>query len=589
MCYQKSRLICVGTAIAVTNCVGILQPLAAQLTTSSGQPATYQLVNLTDETPDYLPEGRAGETHWHVAVNYLEVRTDGTISGRMQWDSEFGWPPNSNFNSHYEAFIYYPPGHPSGREGCYFFKDLVEFPSGLFPNAPPDYFSQSVLKSGNNLGFFVGSVVHHAEESIPFVVDINNPQSFEILPAPDPSWPLPDGTFSSGLSINDVGDVLVKYGCSSSGGGIYQSSDGHGYMFNYFENSLPRRVEYPGNQTPIPFGSGGVMRGTLNGAPQFVAIDDSTGGVFRIGFDSNLESNLLELDPFVDVIKFSAGGINDSGAFSGTMNHAVQVPWRGNQTRTEWRQVPCLFTDIAGLLPLSDENGEAVDINSADDVAGWLENTNPTHSEWTSGRRFLYHGGFGNQSPEFLMLEGDVVSSAVNSTDDLDFWLASDNADNFSLSDRIDVDDDGEADYPMITLWAKRVHLDGTKEKRWYLLKPVMVPVPNPVTYSSEDTPLNIPDNNSAGITSQIPAGDHLIKNLAVYVNINHPRPSDLEVFLIAPIGDGEPQQLFNIPGNNNVFGFEEMQSGGLWTLNVRDTVKRKSGTLNAWSITIDY
>ncbi len=583
MCYRKSRLMCFATAMAATTLISILQPAVAQLTTSSGMQAAYQLVDLTDETPDYLPEGRAGETHWHVTANYLEIQTDGTISGRMQWYSEFGRPPNSNFNSHYEAFIYYPPGHPTGRVGCYFFKDLVEFPSGLFPNEDPDYFSQSVLKSGNSLGLFVGSVVNFAEGSVPFIVNINDPQSFEVLPAPDPSWTLPDGTFSAGFSINDFGDVLVKYGCSGSGN-IYHSADGHGYMFNYYANSPPKRVEYPGTQTPIHFGGLQIMRGALNGAPQFVEIDDSTNGVFRIGFDANLESNLLEEVPFAEIIKLAIGGINESGSFAGTMNHAVQVPYRRNQTRTEWRQVPCLYSDVNGLVPLCDENGEAVDLNSDDDVVGWLENTSPTHTEWTSGRRFLYHGGSENQSPQFLMLDGDVVSAAVNSVEDLEFWQGSDNADNFSLSDRIDVDGDGVGDYPMITLWAKRVLADGTKVKKWYLLKPVM---PNPATYASADTPANIPDNNSAGITSQILAGDHQIENLSVNVNISHPRPSDLDVFLIGP--NGEQQQLFNITGNNEVPGFANTQSGGLWTLHVRDTVKKKSGKLNAWSLTIDY
>jgi hypothetical protein len=569
----------------------MLQPLAAQLTTSSGQQAAYQLVNLTDETPDYLPEGRAGEAHWHVAGNYLEIRIDGTISGRMQWDNNYAPPANSNFNFHYEAFIYYPPGHPTGREGCYFFKDLVEFPAGLFPSAPPDYFSQSVLKSGNDLGFFVGSVVHHADESIPFIVNINNPQSFDVLPSPDPSWPLPDGTFSAGFSINNFGDVLVKYGCSDSGGGIYQSSNGHGYMFNYFDSSPPKRVEYPGTQTPIHFGGGGIMRGALNGAPQFVEIDDSTGGVFRIGFDSNLESNLLEEGQFVEMIKLAIGGISESGSVAGTMNLAVQVPYRRNQTRTEWRQVPCIYSDPNGLVPLCDENGEAVDINSADDVVGWLENSNPTHNEWTSGTRFLYHKGFGNQSAEFLMLEGDVVSAAVNLVEDLEFWHESDNAGNFSLSDRIDVDGDGVEDYPMITAWAKRVLADGAKDKRWYLLKPVIVPLSNPIVYSSADTPLSIPDNDSNGRTSiiEVQHGQAVdITSLTITLDISHPRPSDLEVYVVGPSG-GPTVQLFNYSGDNVVPDFNGNNSQGDWTLTVVDTRTRKEGTLNNWSITVDY
>jgi hypothetical protein len=99
---------------------------------------------------------------------------------------------------------------------------------------------------------------------------------------------------------------------------------------------------------------------------------------------------------------------------------------------------------------------------------------------------------------------------------------------------------------------------------------------------------LTIPDNDPQGITSFITASDHLITNLTVNVDISHPRSSDLEVYLVGP-GGGAPIQLFNFSGDNVVADFNGTSSLGLWTLEVYDTVKRKSGTLNSWSITVDY
>ena len=105
--------------------------------------------------------------------------------------------------------------------------------------------------------------------------------------------------------------------------------------------------------------------------------------------------------------------------------------------------------------------------------------------------------------------------------------------------------------------------------------------------YSSADTPLPIPDNNAGGGASNILAGDHMITNLTVSVDISHQRPSDLDVFLVGP--DNLRVQLFNFSGDNNVADFNGTSSLGLWTLEVYDTKKKKTGTLNGWSITVDY
>jgi subtilisin-like proprotein convertase family protein len=56
---------------------------------------------------------------------------------------------------------------------------------------------------------------------------------------------------------------------------------------------------------------------------------------------------------------------------------------------------------------------------------------------------------------------------------------------------------------------------------------------------------------------------------------------------LMDPDG-GPPVQLFNFSGDNNVAGFNGTNSVGIWTLEVYDTRKKKTGTLNNWSITVD-
>ena len=74
-----------------------------------------------------------------------------------------------------------------------------------------------------------------------------------------------------------------------------------------------------------------------------------------------------------------------------------------------------------------------------------------------------------------------------------------------------------------------------------------------------------------------------LITNLTVNVNITHQRPSDLEVYLVGPDG-GPPVQLFNFSGDNAVADFNGESSLGLWTLEVYDTRKKRTGTLSSFA-----
>ncbi len=112
-------------------------------------------------------------------------------------------------------------------------------------------------------------------------------------------------------------------------------------------------------------------------------------------------------------------------------------------------------------------------------------------------------------------------------------------------------------------------------------------------TYDATDIPqggLDIPDNDPLGESSTIAdVPDLPFIGLTVTLDISHPRPSDLEVWLIPdPNSTDQPVQLFNFTGQNDVTG-DFTSSLGDWTLEVYDTRKRKEGTLFGWSITVDY
>ena len=62
---------------------------------------------------------------------------------------------------------------------------------------------------------------------------------------------------------------------------------------------------------------------------------------------------------------------------------------------------------------------------------------------------------------------------------------------------------------------------------------------------------------------------------------------ADLDVFLIGPNNDSV--HLFNFTGVNNIADFNGVSTAGSWTPEVYDTRKKKTGTLNSWSMTVDF
>ena len=113
-------------------------------------------------------------------------------------------------------------------------------------------------------------------------------------------------------------------------------------------------------------------------------------------------------------------------------------------------------------------------------------------------------------------------------------------------------------------------------------------------TYTN-GTDVNIPDNNTTGVTSSITVSGrsgNAPSATAVAVNIVHPYSGDLIVDLIAP--DGSVYTLQNRTGgsaDNIVKTFTVNLStetiNGTWKLRARDRAASDTGYINSWSITM--
>ena len=113
-------------------------------------------------------------------------------------------------------------------------------------------------------------------------------------------------------------------------------------------------------------------------------------------------------------------------------------------------------------------------------------------------------------------------------------------------------------------------------------------------TYTN-GTDVNIPDNNTTGVTSSITVSGrsgNAPSATAVAVNIVHPYSGDLVVDLIAP--DGSVYNLQNRSGgsaDNIVKTFTVNLStetiNGTWKLRVKDAASSDTGYINSWSITM--
>lgn len=111
------------------------------------------------------------------------------------------------------------------------------------------------------------------------------------------------------------------------------------------------------------------------------------------------------------------------------------------------------------------------------------------------------------------------------------------------------------------------------------------------VERSSEDTPIAIPDNHAAGITSVIEfAAPGPITSMEIAVDITHTYRGDLRVVLkkdgtSVVLSDKEGGSADDLKRTFDVPDFNGQIADGTYTLSVVDTAGQDVGTLNSWSI----
>jgi subtilisin-like proprotein convertase family protein len=114
-------------------------------------------------------------------------------------------------------------------------------------------------------------------------------------------------------------------------------------------------------------------------------------------------------------------------------------------------------------------------------------------------------------------------------------------------------------------------------------------------TFSAQDPPGPIPDNDPLGLTSSIDVtGTGNVGALSLSLDLAHPFRSDLMVTLISPAGtqfsvssrQGDSQDNLVIV-NQAITAFDGETLAGAWHLSVRDLARGDAGTLNSWSLTL--
>ncbi len=112
---------------------------------------------------------------------------------------------------------------------------------------------------------------------------------------------------------------------------------------------------------------------------------------------------------------------------------------------------------------------------------------------------------------------------------------------------------------------------------------------------------LAIPDNNAAGITSEMNVdADGVLKDMAVSIDITHTYRGDLSIAVESPAGDeivlksvdsgdgvDDLRQTFTLADTPDLSKFIDRNNNirGVWKLHVRDNLSADVGKLNAWSL----
>ena len=119
---------------------------------------------------------------------------------------------------------------------------------------------------------------------------------------------------------------------------------------------------------------------------------------------------------------------------------------------------------------------------------------------------------------------------------------------------------------------------------------------PTTHTYTSSDTPISIPDNNSNGIESSIYVPDSAnVTEFKVTVDITHTYIGDLIVTLVAPNGatatlsNEEGGSADNIHKTWTITADNGIDIHGTWKLRVSDNARYDTGTLDGWKLEFTF
>jgi hypothetical protein len=252
-------------------------------------------------------------------------------------------------------------------------------------------------------------------------------------------------------------------------------------------------------------------------------------------------------------------GINDAGQFSCTLTVAIPR----NRRTIDYKHYGARI-GADGTIEWNTGFGTWQGAGPLNDSGDMLHYIHDESLQWTD---YLYYEGdpqVGGDESEFVDLIGLIDGGSSISPE----FAALSNRD--------------ETGFGWI---AGRGDAEGNGTRDLMLLIPELSA--GPLVYSSIDTPLSIPDNNAAGVSSNIAVPEDLtIGNLTVTLNISHSRPSDLQASLIGPNSAVVPLPILN--GINDIAAFDGTSSQGTWTVKVVDSVNKKTGTLNGWTLTIE-